>query len=446
LARFEAQLADILVRQGDLAGAVRDYEMALRATAPLGTSVGPEWKGLDPFDSGTDVPAVALRQIDALLRLARQAANDDERSDLLFEARDRVEARRVQELKDHFRDPCISAQERMPADLIPNAIVVHPVPLPDRLALIVSSRAGIRAYEIAVGQHELFETLQNTGRQLRDRTTNRYQIGAGKLYDWLVRPIEADIDLHEMETLVFVSGPHLRSFPMAALYDRTKHSFLIEKIAVAATQGLSLTEPRPLNRSDLVVLRAGLAGEGEGALPHVRRELDKLADLFPGVELAESNFHRQAVEDVLESQSFDIIHIASHGRFPRDGTAPYVLTSRERLGLNTLASMIRRTRFRDRPTELITLSACETAVGDERAALGFAGLAIRAGARSTLATLWRVNDEVTSDLMQYFYTHLASGSTSRAGALREAQRTLLDNAVLRHPYWWAPYMLLGNWQ
>ncbi len=447
LAPLEVQLGDLLRRAGDLPGAVRHYDMALRAT-PL---LGPGWSlplVRTPFEDTRAALPVATRLVDALLEQAAQATTSDARTELLGRARDRVEAQRVRELRDHFQDPCIVALERRPADSIPRSVVVHPVPLDDRLALIVSGGGGLRAYDVPVGRTEFLARVATTERQLRDRTTNRFQAGAAQLYEWLIRPIEAEIASPDIDTLVFVAGPGLRSYPMATLFDARDGRYLVEKIAVAATQGLTLTQPRSLDPKALVMLRAGLdrTPNGDVGLPTVARELDALAALFDGVELVGERFQVENIERALARDSFDVIHIASHGRFPTDGSAPHLVTAGAPLELDDLAAMIRRTRFRDRPTELITLSACETAVGDEAAALGFAGLALRSGARSTLATLWRVNDETSADFMQAFYARLAEGDTTRAGALREAQLEFLDNTVLRHPYFWAPYLLLGNWQ
>ena len=99
--------------------------------------------------------------------------------------------------------------------------------------------------------------------------------------------------------------------------------------------------------------------------------------------------------------------------------------------------------------ELLILSACETAAGDSRASLGLAGFAVRAGARSTIGTLWQVNDASSSLLMSQFYTELAHSQVTKAEALRRAQLHLLENAKIsnyRRPYYWAAYILVGNWQ
>ena len=104
-----------------------------------------------------------------------------------------------------------------------------------------------------------------------------------------------------------------------------------------------------------------------------------------------------------------------------------------------------RTRFRDEPIELLTLSACETAMGDDRAALGLAGIAVRAGARSALATLWTVNDQAAANLIGEFYRQLAQPGISKAEALRRAQVSLLEERPYQHPGYWSPFLLISNW-
>jgi CHAT domain-containing protein len=100
--------------------------------------------------------------------------------------------------------------------------------------------------------------------------------------------------------------------------------------------------------------------------------------------------------------------------------------------------------LRKNPVELLTLSACQTAVGDERAALGLAGVAIKAGARSALASLWFVNDESTSKLVTEFYQQLQNPTLSKAQALQQAQKSLMEQGY-QHPLYWAPFLLIGNW-
>ena len=142
---------------------------------------------------------------------------------------------------------------------------------------------------------------------------------------------------------------------------------------------------------------------------------------------------------------YSVVHIASHGQFDSDPHKSFVLTYDGRLNMDRLEQLIKFSRFRENPLELLTLSACRTAAGDERAALGLAGVAVKAGARSALATLWYINDQASTELIAEFYRQLGSASNSKAKALQMAQQKLLSDARYRHPGYWSAFLMIGNW-
>jgi CHAT domain-containing protein len=268
---------------------------------------------------------------------------------------------------------------------------------------------------------------------------------AQRLYDWLIRPLEADLAAFPIETLVFVPDGVLRTIPLAALHDGTQ--FLISKYALATTPGLDLTDPRPIPRERIQVLAGGLSAavQGFAALPHVSTELQAVQDLYGGTVLRDQDFRLGRVEQELRKEDFGIVHIASHGQFAGDVEESFILTFDDKLTLDRLGQFVGLLRFRNTPLELLTLSACETAVGDDRAALGLAGVAIKAGARSALATLWRVQDEATALLVTEFYRQLQDPTVSRARALQRAQLQLLHNPRYQDPFFWSPFLLLNSW-
>jgi CHAT domain-containing protein len=280
---------------------------------------------------------------------------------------------------------------------------------------------------------------------LEKRTTNEYLPHAQTLYQRLIRPIEAMLTEHGINTLVFVPDGPLRTIPMAALHDGTK--FLIQRFAVATTPGLTLTDPRPLKRQAVRALSIGLAEavQGYSALPHVAEEVRMVNRLFGGDLLLNQDFLVPRVESDLKEQPFSIVHIASHGQFESDPRKSFLLAFDDKLTMDQLDRAVGLMRYRDEPLELLTLSACDTAEGDDRAALGLAGVAIKAGARSALATLWSISDESSSQLVEEFYQQLRDPSVSKATALQRAQLLLLDHPMYRHPAYWAPFLLLNNW-
>ncbi len=179
---------------------------------------------------------------------------------------------------------------------------------------------------------------------------------------------------------MFVPDGALRTIPLAALHDGRR--FLIRKYALAITPGLELTDPRPLARATLQMLAAGVAeptSSDFAALPHVKHELEAIKRLFRGRVQTLPEFRRAELEAAMRQRQFSIVHIASHGRFARDVEDSFILTAdaeANKLTMQRLDEIVGRVRFRDQPLELLTLSACNTARGDDRAALGLAGVAI----------------------------------------------------------------------
>jgi CHAT domain-containing protein len=273
-----------------------------------------------------------------------------------------------------------------------------------------------------------------------------YKNLAARLYTWLIRPLEAALASASVQTLVFVPDGPLRTFPLAALYDGTQ--FLIRKYAVAITPGLDVVEPRPLSGNRLRVLVAGVsvAVQDRPPLPHVVTELEELRRRYDATILHNQNFSLPNLEAALRAREYDVVHIASHGQFASNVNDSHVLMYEGKLTLDQLERVISRLRLRDKPLGLLTLSACETALGDDdRAALGLAGIAIKAGASSALATLWQVNDAATSLLITAFYRHLQQPMVSRAVALQRAQIELLDHPDYQDPFFWAGLLLINNW-
>ena len=147
----------------------------------------------------------------------------------------------------------------------------------------------------------------------------------------------------------------------------------------------------------------------------------------------------------LSARQIGIVHIASHGEFRAESAESFLLTYDGRLTVDRLSELIGATQFREQPLELLTLSACQTAAGDERAALGLAGMAVRAGARSVLATLWSISDVASAELVSEFYRQLGQSGVSRAEALQRAQIRLISDRRYRHPGYWSPFLLISNW-
>jgi CHAT domain-containing protein len=266
------------------------------------------------------------------------------------------------------------------------------------------------------------------------------------LYDWLIRPIAALLP-PSIDTLVIVPDGALRTIPFSALHDGNR--FLIQQYAIATSPGLTLTDARAFHRpgGKANALSVGLteAVQDFPSLPGVTTEIAAVQGLYPGKVLLNKEFVLSRLEEELKENSFSIVHMASHGEFKNEVGKSFILTFDDKLTMENLGKFVGLLRFRDDPLSLLTLSACETAAGDDRAALGLAGVAIKAGASSALASLWVINDEASSELVSEFYRQLKNPTVSKAVALQRAQLKLFDDLVYQHPAYWSPFLLLSNW-
>jgi CHAT domain-containing protein len=392
--------------------------------------------------------ALFFETADLLLQRADQVTDGTSREKLLFQTRDTIEALKTAELQDYFKDDCVEANKaRIQAidKVSATTAIIYPILFPDRLAVLMSLGGTMKKITVPVQERVLTEKIHLFRTLLEKRTTHQYLPHAQSLYDLLIRPLEPYLNEFGIQTLVFVPDGPLRTIPMGPLHDGEK--FLIQKYAVAITPGLTLTDAHPLNREQVNLLSIGLTEgvQGFSPLPNVEQEVKGIQDLFGGKILMNEEFLVSNLERGMKEESFTIIHIASHGKFENEAKDSFVLTYDKKLTMDHLKELIGLFEFRQIPLDLLTLSACETAAGDDRSALGLAGVAVKAGARSALATLWFINDPASSNLINEFYLRLKKSSLSKAQALREAQVTLLDHPIYRHPGYWAPFLLINNW-
>ncbi len=446
--RWEWQIGRLLTANGDRDAAIAAYRRALQTLQPIRQDLL-----LDSGASGTTfrerVGPVFFGLTDLLIQKADTATNPAEVQRTLREACDTVEQLKSVELEDYLQDECMSLL-RGKAARIENVgrktAVVYIIPLADRTEMLVSIGPELKRVKVAVGAERLAKEVRAFRSHLETRITNDYLVEARQLYQWLIRPLRDLLDAAGIQTLVFVPNGVLRTIPMSALEDGGQ--FLIEQFAVSVSPGLTLLEPRPMDRVHVQAIKAGLgeAVQNHPPLPFVAAELQTVQKVFGGPIRVDQDFVWPTLKKDFVQAQYQVVHFATHGQINPDVSTSYLLTHNGKLTLDQLEELLRPSQFRGRPVELLTLSACQTAAGDERAALGLAGLAVKAGARSVLATLWSVQDESTALLMGEFYSQLASGSAiTKARALQLAQLKVLHDPRFDHPGYWAPYLIIGNW-
>jgi CHAT domain-containing protein len=447
--RWEWQRGRILLAQNDIDGALTAYRSALDYLQPIRSGL---------YKGQRDVSSVFLERIrpvyfglaDVLLRKSARVHDEAYKQQLLLQAIDTVEKLKVAELQNYFQDECVTARERTPvkADTshLQNTAIFYPLLLPERTELLLSVYDKIYQVSVPVNLKTMQKTIIKFQQNLQIKTRRSYLRQSWQLYDWLIKPLESLLNKHEIDTLVFIPDGALRMIPLSALHN--KEQFLIEKFAIATTPSLDLTTPSPSPRHNLSILLNGLSESVQGfaALPNVPEEIQNISNLFTQSSvLMDEAFSINKVNDSLQEMPFVIIHIASHGQFSPNPKDTFLLTYDDKITMDRLEGMLSFNDFRESRVELLTLSACQTAVGDERAALGLAGVAIKAGARSALASLWFVNDAATAFLVTEFYKHMQDNDITKAEALRRSQVTLAEQRDFRHPVFWAPFLLIGNW-
>jgi len=449
---WEWQQARLLESQQDFTGAIRAYKLALEHLDPIRTRlfIG-QRDTLEVFNER--IRPVYFGLADLLLRQAADIKEPETKTALLKEAREKIERLKVIELQEYFQSECFSTVQTETTDLESrldkHTAIFYPILFPDRTELLLSLPDGIHQVIIPVGADTLGEVVHQWRKNLQLSTSPRFIKQSKQLYQWLITPILPKLTAQDINTLIIVPDGPLRTVPLAALYSSKDKNFLMHHFAVVTTPGLNLIDSRPLARKNPKALLNGLSEgvQNFSPLPSVPDEIKNIELLFEKNDvLLDQTFSLENLHQSLLDTPYDVVHIASHGQFDRNPKKTFLLTYDSKLTMARLQGLLGLNKLRKEPVELLTLSACQTAVGDERAALGLAGVAINAGARSVIASLWFVNDESTAQLITAFYRNLIEDQgLSKAKALQKAQQKVAATQQFRHPAFWAPFLLIGNW-
>jgi CHAT domain-containing protein len=448
-----------------------------------------------------------LDLIDLLLqqtvKLSQEAAQP-----LLLEVRDVLEHLKAAEMQDYLGNAC-PIEVTPVADLetiAPNTGVLYPILFPERLELLLGIGNKQHQITITVNADDVRAAAEEFAEKLRQEPIPGTPWGGLKklsrqLFAWLIAPINVHLQQAKLDTLVVVPDGALRLFPFSALMDG--ETFLIERYAIVTAQNLTLMEPEAIARDNIYALVAGmstpgpvvnellaefgsvfgvdeepilLTSRGIRGLPlkkakSTTRELSNIAPIttssqsqlieqlaLPGVEQEVTAIGKTLGATPLLNQEFvlkrfnremerpwQILHIASHGYFGGSADSSFLMTYDHLIKMNQLSELISGRAENHVPPELLTLSACQTAEGNDRAPLGITGAAIRAGARSVIGSLWPVSDIATQTLITDFYQQLVASSKTKASAFQHAQIGVLKQEDLHHPFYWSPFVLIGNW-
>jgi CHAT domain-containing protein len=354
------------------------------------------------------------------------------------------------------------------------SVMLHFVQSKERLNIIVTTATSQTAKQIPLKAVDLNQQIDRLRRVLRSPQSKPLP-AAQELYQTLIAPIAADLDKAGAKTIMFYLDGTLRYIPMAVLHDGKQ--YLAERYALAVYTEVArdnLTHAPAGNRT-IAGLGLTRAIEDHDALPAVRAELQGIVKVgqsgfIPGEILLDEKFSARAMQQSLQ-KGYPLLHIASHFVFRpgTEATSYLLLGDGDRLTLKR----IRDEKYDFRRVDLLTLSACETGLSSSSDAQGqeVEGLAVlvqRQGAKGVIATLWPVADASTALFMQHMYRlreqnltkaealrqaqialirgqAVASGSDAQRGAVRTDTQPAASGATYAHPYFWAPFILMGNW-
>ncbi|NEU74474.1 CHAT domain-containing protein [Hassallia byssoidea VB512170] len=488
LYRQRSQLGRILKAQGDIKAALASYAEAWNILQSLRGDL--VTNADNQFAFRQDVEPVYREFIDLLVQAeinkidveklvllnnipgANKSAKDETPKNPLDIARLVMESLQLAELDNFFQEPCSPAIAKpVQIDKIDKSTaVIYPIILENSLEVIVSRSGQSHNYPKKISKKEVRNTLEDfanliyndkvepnsainivrTGNPKSELNSNKAKILqlSQKIYNWLI-PLKLKQQLikENIKTLVFVLDRPFQKIPIAALYDGK--NYLVEKYNIVLNLGQQLIQPKPLEQKNFRILAAGVSEE----LEKVGTELDMIEEIsnslrVPYKELRNGNFNKKNLKEKIQSYP-NVVHLATHGVFSSNRKQTFIMTGdNDRIYIDEFRNLLNpKDTIRNRNIELLVLSACQTASGDERAALGIAGVVLRSGANSTIATLWNVSDAATAVLMEEFYKNLTNRDKkmNRAEALRSAQISLLKGDEYNHPLYWAPFILAGNW-
>lgn len=452
LPEFHLILADVDPARRE-AHVLAAYE-ALDAIRPL----------LPRFDPLTEETAFSLymrRVFQGAVDVQLAAADGSAEAARVQGAQQILEAYRQAELQSVFGSECIPVRDPLrPETLRKGEVLLYPILLPDRLELLYvtggeGGQARFRrlAPNRSVDRQRIARLVETAVVSLSGPPTVDWRAASRELYDILIKPIEGELGPDSL--LAIVPDGALRSLPFAVLLD-DRNRYLVQRTRVAIAPALAYSQSADSGDEDRLQLVAA-ALEMDVTLPAGRFEKltgtsseARLAAVADGRRVSRAwlieNFSKQDLVRALTREQVDVLHLATHASFNGRSDRAFIVANGEMILLSELRQILSQNRTRGGELDLLVLSACETAVGDDEASMGLAGAAVQAGAKSAIASLWPVSDVGTAELMKTFYTRYREGR-SKSEALRDAQLALIDRGgEMADPNIWAAFTLLGAWR
>ncbi|MBF0450493.1 MAG: CHAT domain-containing protein [Candidatus Magnetomorum sp.] len=445
---WQWQLGRLFKAQGLVDEAKQAYNKSISTLNPIRQELFIGYRTKQDFFND-NVKPVYLGLAELILDEADATQDPEQKEKILLQARETMETLKTAELEDFFKDECVAAKSPNENKLVrtpEKTAILYPITLATKLALLLTLPDGMHCISVPVKLDDLSHTIIEYRKKLQTRPNNRFLYDSMKIYDWVIRPVEAMLTENGVDTLVIAPDGILRLIPFSTLYDSKQ--FLIEKFAISTIPAISLTDPRPMDKENFKILLGGLAEgrQGFSPLPSVPAELRDIKEIMSGkILIKDKDYTIPNITETFKNNEYSIVHIATHGVFGGTPEASFLLTYESKLNMNLLENLIGLSKYRKQKVELLTLSACQTALGNERAAMGLAGVAVKAGVKGAIATLWFVDDEATSIAIREFYRQLLKPGVTKAQAMQNVQKKFIAQRRYWHPLYWAPFLVIGNW-
>ncbi|MBI1891795.1 MAG: CHAT domain-containing protein [Burkholderiales bacterium] len=514
LLKLEWRRGRLLRQVGKLDGAIAAYQRAVDHIEAIRQDIPVEYQ--DGRSSFRDTLEPVYLGLTDLLLQQSGSLNGKEHAAQLRRARNTLELLKQTELEDFLGDRCsVESIRKTSNDPVQRGTaVLYPIILPERLELLVETSAGLQRVTVPVAASDVRNDVARFASALR--AAQSFQNLSRKLYDRLLKPVDAILEQEKVDTVVVVPDGVLRLLPYAALNDGKR--FAIQKYAIAIAPGLTMTntQVRTDPNRQLKTLLAGMSEPGAVveklpeamvkqllssspsssqsstrgilmrgglekpatttgtnasqtattpkpadpvlnqearneklkqilSLAGVKDEIETISKIAPGETLLNQGFSLNAFGQQVTRGDYRIVHIASHGLFGGTADTTFIMAHDDLITIDKLQNFLRSAGQHDGQIELLTLSACETAEGDDRAPLGLSGAALKARAKTALGSLWPVADDAAKALMAEFYKNMQLPGVSKAKALQAAQLKLIANRSLAHPFFWAPFIVVGSW-
>jgi CHAT domain-containing protein len=446
--QWQQQLGDFYKKQGKAKEALKMYKAAIDNLAQIRDGILPK---------GTDIQFLFQDKIEYVYRAYMQLLLKDSNPNLqeVIQVNERLQTAQLENFLKCGKLNLVALKETQ--GLSNASGIIHIIDLDDTIEVILQSQDGslhhhsIEATIVKNNANTLLRSLQD--QKLAYIDIQQILLPSQTLYEKLIAPISSY--LPASGTLIFIQDKYFQSIPMGILYDGK--NYLIERYSIAATLGSKIREPKPLQKKRFTALIAALskpspslldrnAPKGIKPLSQSKEEANDVQNQTQSsLMLLDEKFTSSRLEQEISKNNFPIVHISTHGQFSSDPLKTVLLAYEKVINIREFDKLLTN-KIEDRVNaiELLVLSACQTAKGNKSSMLGMAGVAAKAGAITTIATLWLVNADSTALLMQEFYKNLKNG-TPKAEALRLAQLTLMKNPKYAHHYYWAPFLLVGSW-